>query len=354
MSKKILILAILSFVVYINGISFAEPVITYAKSYTADWVIALTDANDLLQTNLASYSATGNYNQWNWSPLGAAAFTDGQFFVWPSQFATWTNNAVLEYYLDTRDPHDPNKINYGYTITNIVTYGGWNDSGRDAQQYSIYYSVAGDPNLNPSVNDWILFDSVDYNPTAPGSPSLSRISWSMNLANVDAIRFVAPASVENGSTGLCEIDVIGTPTNGVAPIVDIVNSISSVWLDGGIVEVPLDGTVISPFAYTVLWSVDSQPAGSVVVFTPATANVEDVVVRFDMPGTYKLKLTADNGLTSFATATVTVYEDECAYAQAQPGFAWVVGDINYDCEVNLEDFVALAANWMECYHVDCP
>ncbi|MBN2783838.1 MAG: hypothetical protein JXR25_03345, partial [Pontiellaceae bacterium] len=30
---------------------------------------------------------------------------------------------------------------YGYDVTNITVYGGWQDSGRDAQAYTVYYST---------------------------------------------------------------------------------------------------------------------------------------------------------------------------------------------------------------------
>jgi hypothetical protein len=203
-------------------------------------------------------------------------------------------------------------------------------------------------------NTFILFDSVNYNPVNPVSPTLSRVAWSTNLTNVSAIKFVAPASTENGGVGMCEIDVIGTPSTGVAPVVDA-GAAQSVWLAGGIVDVSLNGTVTSPASYTVLWSVVSQPAGSTVVFTPTAANAEDLSVRLDTAGTYVLELTADNGaFTTSATTTVTVYANECAYAQAQPGFMWRVGDLNDDCEVNLADFAIMAANWLECYRPDCP
>jgi hypothetical protein len=333
MFKKWAVLVVLSVMVFVSGVTYAAPVITHADSYTAAWVTALTDPHDLLQTSLASTATTGNFNVWNWCPLGAAVLKDGQFFTWPTQFSTWTNNAAVEYYLNT-------SVNtYGYTITGINTYGGWNDGGRDAQQYSIYYRVVGSA-------DWILYDSVDYNPANPVSPSLSRLAWSVNLQNVDAIKLAAPASVENGSVGLCEIDVIGTPTSAPTTVVHA-GADQAVWLNGGIIDVSLNGTVTSSVPYTVLWSVASQPAGSTVVFTPAAANTEDLSVRLDRAGTYVLRLTADDGSFALpATTTVTVYAGACAYAQAQPGFVWILGDINYDCEVNIEDLMLLAEHWL--------
>jgi hypothetical protein len=330
MFKKWATQAIFSVVVFVSGVTYAAPVITYGD-HTLPWRCS---SNDLLQTNLASTTATGNFNQ-GYSTAGAAVLNDGQFSwtYWPAFLASWENNASVEYHLNT-------SVNiYGYDITGIDTYGGWPDSGRDAQQYLIYYSVVGSA-------DWVLFDSVNYNPATPVSASLSRLAWSFNLQNVDAIKLVAPVSVENGWVGLGEIDVIGTPTLAPTTVVHAGEG-QNVWLTGGIVDVSLNGTVTSSVPYTVLWSVVSQPAGSTVVFTPAATNTEDLSVRLDRAGTYVLKLTATDGdLNPSVTVTVTVYADACAYAQVQPGFAWMAGDINYDCEVNLEDLLAMTERWL--------
>jgi len=42
------------------------------------------------------------------------------------------------------------------------------------------------------------------------------------------------------------------------------------------------------------------------------------------------------------TVTVTVNENDCG------AFGYATGDVNKDCKVNLTDFAAMAANWLEC------
>ena len=47
---------------------------------------------------------------------------------------------------------------YGYNITSIVVYGGWNDGGRDEQEYNISAATVSAP------NNFTLLTSFDYAP----------------------------------------------------------------------------------------------------------------------------------------------------------------------------------------------
>ena len=49
----------------------------------------------------------------------------------------------------------------GYTLANVVVYGGWCDAGRDSKAYTVYYSTVAAP------TNFILLSSVSYNPTNP-------------------------------------------------------------------------------------------------------------------------------------------------------------------------------------------
>jgi hypothetical protein len=181
------------------SVTYAAPVIYDYNGridfgFTPAWAVA-PSGNDLLQTNLGSMVTQGNFNPWGWNPQGAGDFIDGDV-VWVP--AVWSNNSVVEFYLDTT-------VNtLGYNITNINTYAAWSDTGRDAQQYTISYSVVGSA-------DWVSYDSVTHNETNPGGDGIiSLVTWSMNWTGVDAVKFVAPDNVENNGVGLGEIDVIGT------------------------------------------------------------------------------------------------------------------------------------------------
>ncbi|MGV3533452.1 MAG: PEP-CTERM sorting domain-containing protein [Chthoniobacteraceae bacterium] len=99
------------------------------------------------------------------------------------------------------------------SIASIRMLGGWQDSGRDQQSYSIFYSTAAAPGTfiqltNPAVN---------FNPTPlfPGShPIATQVTISDSTgvlaADVAALRFDFGAT-ENGYSGYSEIDVVAVP-----------------------------------------------------------------------------------------------------------------------------------------------
>ena len=107
-----------------------------------------------------------------------------------------------------------------------------------------------------------------------------------------------------------------------------------------------DGT--SLHSYT--WSA-TGPA--TVEFSPNGNNAAvDTDATFTDAGEYILTLSVnDNGEYNIpGTVTVTVYEDGCVAAKTENGYdeaaALLARDANYDCQVNLADFAALAAAWM--------
>lgn len=195
--KKINVLVAVTILSFVSTM-YASPVIYHyntGNNYSPAWAVA-PSANDLLQTNLDSYNAVGNFNTFNWTPQGAAELTDGDT-AWIYNMVS--SGAYVEYYLNTT-------VNiFGYDITAINTYGGYSDPGRDAQQYAMSYSLVGDAS-------WIAYDSVDYNPEAAQEFSAILVAWSMNLTGVDAIKIQWADPVENGAVGMSEIDVIGTAT----------------------------------------------------------------------------------------------------------------------------------------------
>ncbi len=106
----------------------------------------------------------------------------------------------------------------GYDLTNIVVYGGWSDSGRDEQAYTINYSTVMAPTT------FVPLTAPDYLPTVPsGVANTTRISFTPSstpvlAANVYALQFdfTQPnGGGENGYEGYSEIDVYGTPSASV-------------------------------------------------------------------------------------------------------------------------------------------
>ncbi len=64
-------------------------------------------------------------------------------------------------------------------------------------------------------------------------------------------------------------------------------------------------------------------------------------------GTYTLQFDAYDGeFTVTKTKTIVLYADSCEHARNQPGFVRFVGDIHYDCKVDLLDLAALVEDWL--------
>ncbi|MDB6121112.1 MAG: Immunoglobulin subtype, partial [Pedosphaera sp.] len=105
----------------------------------------------------------------------------------------------------------------GYSLTNIMVYGGWVDAGRDQQAYTVYYSTMAAPAT------FYLLGSVNYNPSNPANVqsatrAMLRPSSGALATNVATVKFdfSTPAS-ENGFCGYSQIQLFGTPTQVVAP-----------------------------------------------------------------------------------------------------------------------------------------
>ncbi len=146
-------------------------------------------------------------------------------------------------------------------------------------------------------------------------------------------------------------------------------SLANQWLTdaGGPVEVAMtaevrnfvDGNGRDNHSYT--YSVISGPGGHTASFaatvkTNETATEVDLSanVTFNEIGDYTLEVKVDDTVTLLTysdTIDVHVYENRCAAVKADLPYgeaeAQEIGDTNYDCEVNLVDFAAIASNWLD-------
>lgn len=98
------------------------------------------------------------------------------------------------------------------TISRVDVYGGWNDNGRDEQNFTVEFSTDGGATFGTAI------PSGSFNPTVGASlQSATLVSISDNAGplatGVNAIR-VNFLGVENGYTGYAEIDVIAVPEPG--------------------------------------------------------------------------------------------------------------------------------------------
>lgn len=118
------------------------------------------------------------------------------------------------------------------------------------------------------------------------------------------------------------------------------------WLQDGSRMGNLDATITDEDAYTVSWTVVSEPnVGDAVI---QTANAEDTSVTFSAVGEYVLQLEASDGeYTGSDAITINVYADSCEAAKAVPGYEPLVGDLNGDCRVDEADLALLEENWLK-------
>jgi hypothetical protein len=121
----------------------------------------------------------------------------------------------------------------GYTITNIVSSGGWVNNGRNAQAYTVYYSTVTSPTY------FIPLAVVNYLPTNTTGISATRATITpasgVLASNVAAVMFnMTSPQGENGYEGYNELAVYGSPSASApapGPVVTAANEEVNVSLD---------------------------------------------------------------------------------------------------------------------------
>ena len=153
---------------------------------------------DLLQTHLASTdNAVSLYNEEGYANGGVAVLTDGSFGAASKADSCGVAGGSVTYTLDTATHPS------GYAVTAIDTYTGWNDGGRDDQNYTVSFRKVGSSLFSTPIP--VAF-------AAPGSATFSgtRVNIAgLGLTGVDAIRFTFTGQ-ENGGVGYKELDVTGS------------------------------------------------------------------------------------------------------------------------------------------------
>jgi len=121
------------------------------------------------------------------------------------------------------------------------------------------------------------------------------------------------------------------------------------WLVDGVMTKTLDATVTDDEAYTVQWTVLSEPddpnSPDAVIADPSA---EDTSITLSAYGEYVLQLEAFDGEYSGSdTVTINVYNDGCEAAQSLPDYEPSPGDLNGDCIVDELDLAILEADWLK-------
>jgi hypothetical protein len=121
------------------------------------------------------------------------------------------------------------------------------------------------------------------------------------------------------------------------------------WLEGGTKAGNLDATVTDNDAYTVQWTVVSEPDDpnnpDAVIADPSA---EDTTITLSAVGEYVLQLEASDGeYTDSDTVTINVYNDGCEAAQSLPDYVPLPGDVNGDCIFDQLDLDILNEDWLK-------
>ena len=183
-----------------------------------------TAASDSLISGLEPTMATGNIGEYTHgnaanltkpgNPLTIYAYSSPQATNLAVCGNDGTAGSLLVYTLPAST--------YGYNLTNITVYGGWQDAGRDAQAYTVYYSTVDNP------TNFVVLTAVRYipsNPSSTGDATRVVINDAAGAAvanNVAALKFdfTTPngGSRENGGAGYTAITVAGAAATSIIPV----------------------------------------------------------------------------------------------------------------------------------------
>ncbi len=216
---------------------------------------------------------------------------------------------------------------------------------------------------------WTLPD-----PCVPGQPVSVDVYFTDNLQSLEqfsnpaAIRFVSNQNVTSvvvqtqpKTRYYWAVDTyIGDPNDPVfGPIFSFIadnlpprvdaGADAVTWLADVVRTKNLDATVTDDEAYTVQWTVVSEPndpnSPEAMITDPIA---EDTSITLSALGEYVLQLEAFDGeYTSSDTVMINVYNDGCEAAQSLPDYEPFPGDLNGDCIVDDLDLAILQEDWLK-------
>ena len=187
----------LAFASFTAAIS-AQVVVSGSTNSDTGFTVSSTD---LLQTNLESTTDNISVNTGENAASGGttANLTDGSFGALGAGGGLCINGGSVTYVSRY------SRASPGYDISEVNVYTGWNDDGRDGQNYTVSYSTVSNPgtfiDIATATQDGAgKFESTSI--TQSTAPNLLA-------TGVKAIRITFNGQ-ENGGVGYKEIDVIGS------------------------------------------------------------------------------------------------------------------------------------------------
>jgi hypothetical protein len=234
-------------------------------------------------------------------------------------------------------------------IDSIATLSGpqtltdlsWTDAA-DMLSCDVYLKVDdGDPNVP-------IFDAGDLIATGVTTGTVNLASAGVTLTNNTP--YVWRVDSTSG-TGTTQGYLWWFETGDAPPVVDA-GADQYEGLDPTVATVSLNGSVIDDGTSPVitLWTVDDP---NNVTITNPTATVTTATIN--AAATRIFTLTATDAVSSRADAmTANVYATPCEAAYADPAgipakYPNGSGDIDGDCDTDLDDFALFAASWLDCF-----
>lgn len=287
---------------------------TTATNFVPTWTVA---PGSLLLGQSPSGVGSGNFNQ----PV--SVLTDGTFGwlnYWPNVGSSPTEvnggssaGQSVTYSLGSSAN--------GYSISNIMVYGGWGDAGRDQQAYTVSYSTVADPAT------FITLASVNFNPGNPSAVqsatrSTLRSSTAGPLAtNVAALKFdfTTPAP-ENGYCGYSEIAVYGTSLNPA--VTQNTLPVTATDVVGSQVTFTAAFTGVGPLSYQ--WQkISGGVTNNVTGATNPTLTLSNL--QFASAGSYQLRASNAYGVAFSTQSSLTVSSVPAAVNNVVASFAAQTG-----------------------------
>jgi hypothetical protein len=307
-----------------------------------------------------------NFTEWN-SSMGAmvnkgTTVSPGRFGGANLPMDETMGLTIMGNYSDAPNPSDPN-----ITGTPTLSFDLGGTSGTNSYDRITFQGTV-------SLNSELEINLVDNFALTLGSADVFDIVYSTsditgNFTNLDVNGRIKAYTKPGGSleaTFLVTIDNTTTPkrirlSNAVLTNVPpVITYAPDIYTYDAVKNSIFVDTTVTHYDMGILaysWAVVAQPAGSTITPDPATLTTNDITIGVDMLGDYTLALTATDTTTGKYARDqilIVVRADACAAAKANPAFVPLAGDADGDCNVDLDDFALMAANWLDCNAVTCP
>lgn len=219
----------------------------------------------------------------------------------------------------------------------------WSVIDPNVTHLDLYFGPEDDPNLTTPTYKRLSMEPVSTTTWEPGTMDYSKMYyWHIDLYEPNELGsdYIKVASATWSFETETPAPIIQTYSNVITALDLLPASLSAVVTDAD--------TNLSSAAFAVT----SAPEGSVYTLTQDVTDpyAPTAELATDSAGTYEVTLTVTDteANTDEMTAQVDVYETACEAAQVDPDWAgFNAMDFDEDCDVDMEDFVSFALQWLD-------